>query len=322
MLRRVPLWVTLLPLLAGIGLYWLLWQGWAREFEAVVADWLPEAQFVVKGFPYRLEADVKDLAIAGGDVVKLSASAPRARINRGPWQPQLTIVRTDYPRFSAIAGPGLGASFSGRSAVTSINVVEGRLVRLSSVIEAANARLGFSTVKVTADGLELHARERFPDEATPAGASPAPPVRGQLVVRGERAHFDGGDALTVAADMTVTGPARLTSFARWESTGTIELARLAVSDAHGEVAGVKATLVPVAGRGLRFAGTIETICPASVEVAFLGLAPVREMRLRAPVRLAFDGVPGAIRLSGMPDNLALRAVRGQLPPCPVLRGVR
>lgn len=320
MLRRVPIWLTLVPLMAGIGIYFLLWQGWAREFEAAVQDWLPAAEMGVTGFPYRLEADVPDVALIGGETVRLSANAPRIRINRGPWQPQLTIVRADYPRFSAVVGPGFGASVSGRSAVTSINVAGGKLIRLSSVIDAANARLGFSNVAVAADELQMHARERFPENPGDAGAS-TQPVRGQLVISGQRVRFDGGDALTLASDIAVTGPARLTNFAEWARTGTIEVARLVLADAHGEVAGVKATLVPVDGTGIRLAGTIETICPASVEAAVLGVAPpAREMRLRAPVRLAFDGVPGAVRLTGMPDNLVYRATRGQLPPCPRLRG--
>jgi hypothetical protein len=322
MLRRIPLWVTLVPLVAGVLVYFMLWQGWARGFEAVVEDWLPEARFSVSGFPYRLEADVADAVLQGGEAVKLSASAPRIRINRGPWQPQLTLIRAEYPRFSAIVGPGFGASIAGRSAVTSINVAGGKLIRLSSVINAANARLGFSDVRIAADELQVHVRERFPEAAGDAGA-PTLPVRGQLVISGQRLRLDGGDALTLASDIAATGAGRLTNFADWARTGTIEVARLALADAHGEVASVKATLVPVGGTGLRMAGTIETICPASVEAAIVGVAaPAREMRLRVPVRLAFDGVPGAVRLTGMPDNLVYRATRGQLPPCPRLRGAR
>jgi hypothetical protein len=320
MLRRIPLWVTLVPLVVGVGIYYLLWQGWARDFSALVAEWIPEAQFSVSGFPYRLEADARNVSLAGGDVVKLAASSPRIRINRGPWQAHLTVIAAQYPRFSAVVGPGLGASFSGKSAMSSINVEAGKLVRLSSVIEAANARLGFTSAKITADSLELHARERFPDPAAPASAAPTQPVRGHLVVAAQRIRFDAGDALTLAGEIAVTGPARLNSFDRWVSTGTIELTRLSIADARGEVAGITATMVPIGRQGLRFAGTIETICPASVEAAFLGLPPVHEMRLRAPVRLAFDGMPGAVRLTGMPDNLVFRATRGQLPPCPVLRG--
>ncbi len=231
---------------------------------------------------------------------------------------ELTLVGTDYPRFSAIVGPGIGASFSGKSALTSINVEGGRLVRLSSVIEAAKARLGFSPVIIAADSLELHLRERQPDAAAPEAATPAP--RGQLVISGQRVRFDGGDALTLATDMTVTGPGRLTAYDRWSTIGTIELTRASLSDAHGEIAGFTATIVPIGRRALRFAGTIDTVCPATVIAAFDDKPAAAEKRLRTPLRLAFEGEPGAMRLAGLPADVGQRPVRGQLPPCPRLRG--
>lgn len=318
MSRRIPLWLTLVPLVAAVGLYYLLWQGWARDFDTVVRGWLPATPFEVTGFPYRLEAVVGRPELQGGDVVRLFAGAARARINRGPWQEELTLVGSDYPRFSAIVGPGIGASFSGKSALTSINVEAGRLVRLSSVIEAAKARLGFSPVAIAADSLELHLREREIDTSAPEAATPAP--RGQLVISGQRVRFDGGDALTLAADMTVTGPGRLTDYDRWSTIGTIELTRASLSDAHGEIAGFTATIVPLGRRALRFAGTVDTVCPATVGAAFEGKPAPAEKRLRTPLRLAFEGEPGAMRLAGLPGDLGQRAVRGQLPPCPRLRG--
>ena len=318
MSRRIPLWLTLVPLIAAIGLYHLLWQGWARDFDAVVRNWLPATPFEVTGFPYRLEAVVGHPELQGGDVVRLFANAARARINRGPWQDELTLVGADYPRFSAIVGPGLGASFSGKSALTSINVEDGRLVRLSSVIEAANARLGFSPVKIAADSLELHLRERQPDAKAPESATPPP--RGQLVISGQRVRFDGGDALTLAADMTVIGPDRLTAYDRWVTTGSIELTRASLADAHGEIATITATIVPLGRRALRFAGSIDTVCPLAVSAAFDGRPAPAEKRLRAPLRLAFEGEPGTMRLAPPPVDLAQRPTRGQLPPCPRLRG--
>ncbi len=328
MSRRIPLWLTLVPLVAAVGLYYLLWQGWARDFDAVVRGWLPATPFEVTGFPYRLEAVVGHPELKGGDVVQLFASAARARINRGPWQEELTLVGADYPRFSAIVGPGIGASFSGKSALTSIKVEAGRLVRLSSVIEAANARLGFSPVAIAADSLELHLREREIDAKAAEAATPSP--RGQLVIRGQRVRFDGGDALTLAADMTVTGPDRLLAYDRWSTIGTIELTRASLSDAHGEIAGFTATIVPLGRRALRFAGTVDTVCPATIAAAFDGRGAAApdgrgadaEKRLRTPIRLAFEGEPGAMRLAALPADLGQRPVRGQLPSCPRLRGAR
>jgi hypothetical protein len=95
---------------------------------------------------------------------------------------------------------------------------------------------------------------------------------------------------------------------------------LTLADAHGEVAKVAATVVPMGRNGLRFAGTIETVCPGNVLAAFEGAPAVMELRLRIPVRLAFDGPAGALRLTGVPDDLTMRARRGQDPACPVIRG--
>ncbi len=317
MIRRLPLWLTLVPLLAGIGLYWWLWAGWARDFQAVLQGWLPGATVDITGFPYRMEANVERPRLAGGDAVKLAASADRARINRGPWQPELTVIGTDRPQFSATVSPAIAVSIAGKSAASSVKVVEGRLVRLSTVIEAATARLGFTPLAITADTLELHLRERRDAAGVPGSPVGAP--RGQLVLAGQRLRLGGGDALTFNADMLVTGDARLTAYDAWARGGTVEVKRFTLADASGEVASVKATLVPQGRGGLRVAGTIDTICPASIAAALAAAPPVSEKRLRAPVRLRFEGVAGAVTLAGMPADLATRATRGQLPPCPVLR---
>jgi hypothetical protein len=312
--------MTLVPLALAIGLYWLVWSGWAKDFGAAVESAVPAADVAVTGFPYRLETALVAPQWTAGEGVRIVASADRALVNRGPWKPELTVIRADYPKVSAIVGPGFGASFTGKAALTSLRIIDGRLARLSIVIEAAKARLGFTPAAITADGLELHLRERIP--ASESRDSATLPPRGQLVVKGQRLRFDNGDALTVAADMTANGAGRLTDFDRWAQDGTIEVKSLTLADAHGYVATVAATLVPMGRKGLRFAGTVETVCPANVVAAFAGEAAVAEMRLRVPVRLAFDGVAGAIRLSEVPDDLAMRARRGQDPACPVLRGPR
>jgi hypothetical protein len=316
-MRRVPLWVTILPLVAGIGVYWYLWSGWARGFEAAIQPWLPGVPVSATGFPYRLEAEVENPSLSRDGIVKLGLSASRLRINRGPWRPELTVVQAIAPRFSAVVSPLVSASVGGREAQVSIKVENDRLARLSAAISAAEARLGFLTAPLTADSLELHLRER---DGKTAAASPARPPRGQFVVAGERFRIGGGDALTLAADTTITGPARLTDYDNWTTSGTLEVTSLTLADAHGEVASATATLVPRGRLGLRFAGTVTTVCPASVKAAFDGAPAPAEKRLRMPVRLAFSGVPGAILLEGMPADLATRPVKAQLPPCPVIRG--
>ncbi len=322
----------LVPLVAGVALYGWLWSGWAAAFRTEVAGWLPGRTVTVSGFPYRIEATADTPQLSGGSIVVFTASAARAIVNRGPWQPDLTVISSDAPRFSVAVG-GVGAAtamradIAGKTALSSIHVEAGRVARLSTVIEAASGRLGILTPALTADALEVHLREvpgRLPEPW-----SATLPGRGQAVISAERLRIGGGDALTLAADFAVTGAARLTDFARWADGGTIELRALSLSDAHGEVAGVAATLVPIGRTGMRIAGTITTICPEAVVAAFDGTPPPRALRLRQPLRLAFEATMKAgtdrtmtARLAGDLDNLATRARRGQEPPCPVIRGAR
>lgn len=317
MTRRIPLWATLIPLALAMGLYAIVWRGQANDFAAMVAASVPVGDVAVTGFPYRLETELFAPSWRAGDGVKIVASADRALINRGPWQRTLTVIRADYPKFSAVVGPGFGASFTGKTAMTSIKVVDDRLARLSTVVEAAQARLGFTPVAITADTLEFHLREIVPAAVTTESATLPP--RGQMVVKGERLRFDGGDALTFLAEMTANGRGRLTDFDAWAHDGTIEVSALTLADAHGQVAKLAATIVPIGRTGLRFAGTVETVCPETVIAALQDAAAAAELRLRAPVRLAFDGPAGAIRLSGVPVDLAARARRRQDPACPIIR---
>ncbi len=314
--RRWPLWLTLVPLVAGIAFYATLWSGWAEEFRASVAQWLPAAKLTITGFPYRLEANVAAPQLSGGDVVRLSASAATARINRGPWQPDVTVIGTEAPRFAAMVSPVISAEVTGKTALSSVHVDAGKLARLSSVVEAAQGRIGLSPVAIAADTLEIHLRERH-DVATPA--SPTGPARGQAVVTGARLRFGEGDALTFAAYMLVTGPARLAGYDRWAQSGTIEVTGVTLADAHGEVARLVGTLAPVGRDTLQMAGTISTICPLNIAAALAAAPPVTEKRLRAPVLLAFQGRAGAVVLAPPPADLARRPVRGQMPDCPALR---
>ncbi len=320
----MPLWLTLVPLLVGGLVYWSVWTGWAGEFRQTVAAWLPGQTVSVSGFPYRIEASVDQPHLRLAGVVRVEATATHALVNRGPWQPDLSVVRAEQPRFLvAVDAQGqrtaLQVSAEGKSSLTSVHLLQGQLARLSTVIEAARIRLGFLPAPLTADTLEVHLREvpgRLPEPW-----SPKLPARGEMVVRGERLRIAGGDALTLAADIAVTGRTRLTSFVGWADGGTVEIGRLTLADAHGDIATLGATLVPAGRTGVRFAGTIDTVCPTTVAAAFSGAPQGGELRLREPLRLAVEGAVdavGAVRVSGLPADLATRARRAQLPACPRL----
>ncbi len=325
-MRRLPLWLTLVPLILGLGLYWYLWSGWATAFKAEVAAWLPGSAIEVSGFPYRIEGSAANPHLDRPGPVSITASAAQAIVNRGPWQPDLTVVRTVGPRLTVAVGgkdarTAMRADVAGLTALTSINTSGGRIARLSTVIEAARGRIGIITPMLGADTLEVHLREvagRLPEPW-----SPTLPAHGQAVISAERLRIGGGDALTLASDMAITGSARLTDFARWADGGTVEVRLLTLSDAHGEIVAVRATLVPVGLVSVRMAGTIDTICPEAVVAAFLNQPAPKALRLRLPVRLSFDAVAGGIahvNVTGVPGDLATRARRTQLPACPVLRG--
>ncbi len=314
--RRIPLWLTTIPLLAGIALYALLWRGWAHDFEAEIGRWLPPSTIRISGFPYRLEANVAQPALSGGDIVRLRVSAATARINRGPWQPDLTVIAMQDATISASVSPLISARLEARSATASINWGEGRLRRQSTILQVATVQLGKNAMSISADTLELHLRERQ-GEPLPA-TSPVRETRGQLVLAGTRLRLSGGSALTMAAEILATGSRRLTGYDRWASGGTLELTRLSLADAHGEVLSARATLAPRGKDDLQIAGTLDTVCPQTVAAAFTTTSPQPERRLRVPVRLAFQGSIDALVLAPLPD-LSRRPRRDQKPECPRLR---
>jgi hypothetical protein len=316
--RRWPLLLALLPLLLGLGVYWQLWRGWADGFEATLASWFPSKAPVATGFPYRLEAELADVALAhdrgvsGG--VALGLKADRLRLNRGPWRPELTVFQGQGIALSARLA-GLTPHVAAASGTASLKLDRGRLARLSIVLPAVRGSFGLGPDAV-AEQLELHARER---EGPPDGKGVLP-QRGQLVLNAAGLRLGQGMPISLAGEANVRGPRRLDDLARWQSGGgSIDLT-LAGSDATGEIFALAATAVPL-GAGLRLAGTITTVCPLAVQAALAGADPSPERRLRAPVRLAIEtALPagGPVALSGLPADLATRARRGQLPACPRL----
>lgn len=318
MKSRLPILLTLVPLVAALSLYGWFWRGWAADFRVALAPWLPGTTVEITGFPYRLEANVTAPRLTGGDVVKLSATARRVQVNRGPWRPELTLVSAEAPEFAAVVGPVLSARLTAATSITSIHLDDdGHLGRLSTVANAARVMTGLLPVAATAAEFQVHLRERLGETAPPS--SPTGPPRGQMVLSARALRFGAGAPLELEANLVATGPDRLTAYDRWASSGTVEIDSLTLSDATGEVLRLKATVVPIGRTGARLAGTITTVCPASVAAAIAGAPAPSEQRLRAPVVLAFQGVAGAVTVSGVPTDLAARAVRGQQPACPRLR---
>jgi len=145
--------------------------------------------------------------------------------------------------------------------------------------------------------------------------SPTRAARGQLVLSGTRLRLGAGDALTMAAEILATGDSRLRGYDRWAQGGTLEVTRLTLADAHGEVARVNATLAPEGRDRLRVAGTVVTACP----LRMTGSSQT-EYRLRVPVRLAFSGTLDDVSISTPMQDFGNRPRRTKEPACPKILG--
>lgn len=314
-MKRFPLWLTIVPLVLAVGGYWWAWNGWKDDFRAQLAQVLPGVPVTIGGFPYRLEATLDAPRLTGKGDVAASAAASRVVLNRGPWQRDLTIARSVEPRVDlripALAASGL--AIDAPSAETSLHVDDGRIARLSIVYDKARITAALIGVPLTADTMEIHIRETPGRLSEPW--SPTLPERAQVVLAGQGVRAGTGAPLTLAGDLSITGPARLASYKAWAGQGSVLIKALTLADKTGEVFRLDATLVASGGTP-RLAGTILTNCPLSVRAALTG-GRVSEQRLRLPVKLSLAGSPGAWQLGAMPA--AGRAVRAQQPPCPVLR---
>ena len=322
MSRRIPLWVTLIPLVAGIGIWLWLWRGYAHGFRSELQHWLPaDADVTMQGFPYRLEADIRKAEVSRqSDALAMDVRAAEALVNRVPWQRNRQVITLIEPEAKLAARQLAGADLHIRAphAQASLRIEQGRIARLSAIWDKPHLQSGLFAAPVTAENLETHLRETpsLPDGAT----SPTGPVQAEVEMRGRQVRIGGGAplALELAADLTADAP--IASFAAWAAGGTAEIRHLTLSDDSGEVARVTATLVPDGAGRLRVAGTVDTVCPAALRAAIAGEAPVSEKRLRRPARIAFAGtLPGGVAAVAADPAANYGPVRAQEPPCPRLR---
>lgn len=320
--RRVPLWVTPLPLAAAIAVYSIWWDGKRDALRDELANALPGAAVTTRGFPYRLQADLGATALRRDRPASfLEARAAEVEIDRQPWNPRLTIVAAREPRLQVAAPVLAGArlDIEGAFARASLNTRGERLARLSLNVDAARVWLAALPVRAEAARFELHVRET-PALAGPGAAAAAGPRQAQVVARATALRLGGGDPLTMLASFDVRAAAPLAGVRAWAAGGTVELERLTLADATGTVATVRATVAPRGDGRLMVAGTVTTLCPRSVLAALAGRRGAPEYRARREVVIAFSGLAGAVRAATGEAELGVVPVRRQLPPCPRLRG--
>lgn len=323
MKRRIPLWTTLIPLAAAVGLYAHYWSEQRDDFRTELARLFGEGTAIeFGGFPYRIEATVERPQLRhDGPETFAQLAASKLVLNRQPWRPALTIIYATEPRVQ-LSAPGLRGArldIEAREALNSLHLAGGRLQRLSTTYEDARLWSGLLPVPLSAPHFEIHLRET-PGEADPAGSSPTPPRQAQLVLSGDAVRMGQGDPLKLQADVAFTAEAPVRSLGVLRAGGTAELTRLTLSnDKDRLVVDMNATAVPMADGRLMWSGTVETICPRTLAAAFRGRAAEPEQPARRMVRFAFRGQPGAYELVEPEGGISRVPVRSQEPPCPVLR---
>ncbi len=322
---RVPLAVALLPLFFFLLMWWRMWDGYRDQLVRELRPLLPPGTALQSGgFPYRLEVRMAPVAAGartGGLRARLQADS--LRLNQVPWKPEAMVLSAARPE-AALALEGLaGATLAVRAPAgqASLRRADGRIVRLSTVWDRAEVETDALALPVSAERLEIHLRER-PAPAPPggggAGALLAPAWAG-LAIRGEALRLGGSAPLSVQLEADVRALRPPVSRAGSRAEGTVEVGRLVVADAHGEIARAAARLAPDGRGGLGLAGTIETVCPRSIAAALSGAPPVSELRARKPLVLAFSGrLGGRLSVAGPAPGRPI-PVRGQEPPCPRLR---
>lgn len=316
-MKRPPLWTSLIPLAVAGGLYY---QWWNQQRDAFVAD--VAAIFGTGGdsggFPYRIEASITKRALAfdrAGAVVKLSADL--IVLNKQPFGAGPVVGQMLQPRIllAVPAISGARAAMEARSSSSSLRMADGQIARFSTVFGAARLQLAGLAAAVSADSFEVHVRET----PTAAGAASDPrfPVQDELVLAATALRYGKGDPLRFAASLDLTAARPVRSVADWRSGGTLEVRRFQLSDQLGEVLTLTATASPGPGGELLLVGTVETICPATVEAVFAGRTAAPELRARRMIRYALVGPLGQVKLT--PVGISRVPVRNQEPPCPVLR---
>ncbi|MFA7441174.1 MAG: hypothetical protein WCZ66_09410 [Sphingomonadaceae bacterium] len=321
-MSRFPLWLTLLPLVAGVVIWHLVWKGYANDFKAEVAAILPPAtQISSSGFPYRLEVDVQNVDQQyQGPSLTARVRADTLIAHRVPWQKDRQVLNFVAPEaeLALVALPDVRVRIAAPHAQASLRTEPGRIARLSAVWEQPEIRTGLFAAGFTATSFEAHLRET-PATAAPEPSDPRLPTQAQLVLSGTDLRHGDGAPLNISLSAEITAAMPIRSYAIWAAGGTVEIEDLRLTDPTGEILRVEATLVPDGEGRLRIAGTLETVCPATIRAAASGQPAPHEMRARTPELLAFSGrLPGEINVAPAPPGKPAPPVRGQLPPCPAL----
>ena len=323
-MKRAGVWLALLPLIAGAFVWHIFWNRYRDRFEADLSRVLPGVEMHYGGFPYRLEARTKRLQLLHRDrALFAELEAGEMQIERSPWQPDRQVMGFLRPVLHVGIAPldGLMFDIASEGARSSLHLDGDRILRLSIVWPKPRFTFHLLPGPATADELQFHFRET-PSSDEGSLSSPRHPTQAEIAAEAHGMRWKGGSPVDVDMNVQLTAAHAIRSYAIWAAGGTAEIDPLVISDAVGEVARVKATLVPDGEGRLRIAGTVETLCPATVRALAAGGSAPEEYRARRPVLIPFSGfLPGGLDLPPPEGGKPAPPVRAQIAPCPRLSGI-
>lgn len=310
-----PFIIVLLPLLVGLGLYYIYWRDGADAFALTVAE-VTGVRPELGGFPYSIRGELPGLDLAFGDDARVSVEAGQTEISRGPFRPGLIVAAVVDIRAEAAAQSLDGARLVLTAPIARASIRAGTFIeRLSLVVEAAELNGPLAPNGIAAQDLEVHFRET-PTEGP--GTDVTGPGQADLRISG---LFDlGGDRqLRVMLPVSLTDDTPLRSLAVWQDGGTAEIdGGLLLGADDAPLAGFDATLAPLPDGQLAVSGTITTDCPRTVRWLIGGEArPSEEFRRRNPAQFTLSGTLTNLTLAER-ETPSGGLVRNREPPCPDL----
>lgn len=311
-----PLILVLLPLIVGLGLYYVYWRDGADQFAATVAE-VTGTRPALSGFPYSIRGDLPEVDLAFGEDARVDIDAGHSEVSRGPFRPELVIAAMRDFQAEAAAGPLAAARVAITAPFARASIRAGDYVeRISLVADVAELSGPLAPDGIDARNLQIHFRE------TPAeGAANQVTGPGQANLRISGLFDLGGDRLLRAViPATLTGDAPLRSLAGWRDGGTLEIdGGLLLGEDEAPLAGFDATLAALLGGEIALAGTVTTDCPLTIRWLIGGEArPAEEFRRRNPAQFALSGTLANVQLVER-ETPSGGLVRSREPPCPDLR---
>lgn len=323
---------------AGYFGYWLTrLEDYRGRMSAVLGQATPP--FTLKGgavsyggFPYRLQASIKDGALERvRPDYRLTLKGAALEANQQPWREDLTIAAIDRPVLElvskAISG-GLALNVEAAQARASLSTNARGVERLSLVFEKGTLQLTpwLSGTTATFDRLEIHGRETAALNRPRGDKSPTGPVFLEFFLRGEGVAFGkGSQPLTLMASLGVTGDPRVKPGAPivepWrQAGGTIELYTLQLKQGKDEMASAQATLALNGARRLIGAGTLNSPCPQqALTLVGVPVDAAPSGRHEHPIALPLRLEDGTLVLDARQLPISGAPVRNPAQPCPVLR---